>query len=119
MASKGSIEAAKSRKQHAPTLEKQGSEITSNACDKPRRRTAQPNQRQKMMEKIRDAKIKAEQRLRQTLMGFYSNEADENNHRNIQMDDGNKFERRGASLSKLAANPVYLDLNQEQDDDDE
>lgn len=36
-----------------------------------RRRTAQPNQRQKMIEQIRDAKEKEEQRLRQTFMSFY------------------------------------------------
>ena len=36
-----------------------------------RRRTAQPNQRQKMIEQIRDAKEKEEQRLRQTFLSFY------------------------------------------------
>ena len=39
-----------------------------------RQRTAQPNQRQKMIEKIRDVKQKEQTRLRETLMRFYNND---------------------------------------------
>lgn len=40
-----------------------------------RQRTAQPNQRQKMIEKIRDVKQKEQTRLRETLMRFYQTDS--------------------------------------------
>ena len=41
-----------------------------------RRRTAQPNQRQKMIEKIRDQKQKEEERLKHTLKQLYTNDSE-------------------------------------------
>ena len=55
-----------------------------------RRRTAQPNQRQKMIEKIRDAKEKEEQRLRQTFMSFYHNNRLEEKEENKEEENENE-----------------------------
>lgn len=74
-----------------------------------------------MMEKIRDAKLKAEQRLRDTLMGFYErNEA--GGRQQEQFDAGRNigskeyWGKRGASLSRLFNNK-RMDLDDEADEE--
>ena len=123
--SKGSLEGAPNSRYAVGSIERISEAGTTHRGGEkpPRRRTAQPNQRQKMMEKIRDAKLKAEKRLRDTLMGFYEtgDGAVAGGRQQEKFDAGfgpkDYWGKRGASLSRLADNTRFIDLNDEELDE--